>query len=668
MGQFPSQIRQQCLILRLSRQEHRELCRLNTKAVDEDVAAEKGFMPVSFVRVGAISMIAITALGCATSQHVASEPNSYLESTADVANRAPTALSVPQDAATGMVIDPLQMRARADYHFTLAESYALEGNTPRAIEEYKTTLIYDPKSAVVRLRLAQEYIRQSLISESLEQARLAIEADPEMVDAHLLLGGIYSALRMYDEAMQAYRQVILINPENTDAPTFIGALYAEQKRYAEALAQFEALAKNKNNRNPHVSWFYVGRLHLEENKPGAQARAEKAFMNALEAKPEFIEAILSLAQVYETTSKRKLAKELYTSFQEKFGPDGTVADALAKMHLEDEEYDQAFRQLEIIVERDPDNLNAKMKIAYILIQQKKFIPAISKLEEILSVAPNSDKILFYLGAVYEELKDYRKAIAQFEKIPLGSSYYTEAVVHTAYLHKILGRHDQAIETIEVGIKSSPDQPQFYALLASILDEQKEYERGVEMLESAVRKFPEHAQLHFFLGSMQDRLGATDKTITSMRRVLEIDSNHVQALNFLAYTYAEQSRNLEEAEKMARRALTLQPNDGYILDTLGWVLFKRGQIPEAIKALEAAHRAQPKESIIAEHLGDAYYKQQLHDKAKQMYKRAAETETNSENLLKLQNKIVSIERQYESVGAQSPGSRVPASETSADSAR
>lgn len=606
-----------------------------------------------------LAAFALLASSCATPAGFKTANDRFRESSSDITNRAPTSLSVPPQVASGEQIDSLEMRAQADYHFTLAETHALEGNPARSVEEYKLTLVYDPNSSIVRLRLAQEYVKLGLVSEAMEQTKAALIEDPKLVEGYMLLGGLYSALRMYGDAVDSYRKAMSIDPENSEASMFIGALYAEQKRYPEALVQFEALAQNKNARSPHLAWYYVGRIHLEEGKPGAQEKAVVAFKKAIAAKPEFTDAILMLGQILESTAKSKEAKSLYARYQDEHGPDAGVAEALARLYLEEEEFDNAYRQFELIESRDQDDLNVKVKMAFILIEKKKFQEAILKLEDILTRAPDSDKIRFYLGAVYEEIKDYKSAIGHFRKIPVGSTYYAESIVHAAYLHKVLEDYDDAIKVVEQGIENQPDHAQFYALFASFLDDTKQWDRGVKMLSKAVSKFPENAQLYFFLGSMQDRVGKHQDTISSMRKVLEIEADHVQALNYLAYTYADKNLDLEEAESLARKALTLQPGDGYILDTLGWVLFKKGNVPEAIRTLEAAYKAQPKESIIAEHLGDAYYMQQLPDKAKRMYQRAMEIETDKNTLQKLRSKVVSIDKQQQSVGIDK--GRQPASE-------
>jgi tetratricopeptide (TPR) repeat protein len=198
-------------------------------------------------------------------------------------------------------------------------------------------------------------------------------------------------------------------------------------------------------------------------------------------------------------------------------------------------------------------------------------------------------------------------------------------------------------------------PNFYAFYASLLDEKKDYPKGIKTLEKAVEKFKDNSQLKYYLGSLYDRVGRRDDSIDMMKKVLAVEPEHVQAMNFLAFSYAEKSQNLDDAEHMALRAMELQPNDGYILDTVGLVYFKKGETEEAIRYLEAAYKLKPDESIVAEHLGDAYYVFELSDKARDMYIKAMAVEKDEAKINYLRSKIVTMER-----GPQKNGGRVPAS--------
>jgi tetratricopeptide (TPR) repeat protein len=610
----------------------------------------------------------VATLGCATTKKADDQANLYLESAADIKDRAPASMTVFSGSKTSK--DKMDHQSSADYHFALAEAYGLEANSARAIEEYKLALLEDDKSPQVRTRLASEYAKLGQVSEAIEQAKEALALSPKHNEALFVLGAVHSSLRLYDEAIKSYQSVLQNDSENLEASMYLGAIYAEQKKFDKAMAQFSSLANNQNNPNAHMAWYYVGRVHSEMSKDKNFSKAQEAYKKALAMKPNYLEAVLSLGQLFETSGRPSDAIKTYHTYQDKHGSNPLVADSLARLHIERSEWTKAYDQLRIIEAAEPEDLNIKMRIAFILIETKQYQESVRRLEEILVLAPGSDKVRYYLGAVFEEVKDYRAAIENFKKIGPESSYFGESVVHVSYLFKLMGDYDKAIATLDDGIKTKGDNPQLYALQASLLDESSNYKRANEVLNVAVQKFPENTQLLFFHGSIQDRIGMKSETEKAMRQILRLDSNHVQAMNYLAYLLAESNRSLEEAETLAKRANELQPNDGYILDTLGWVKFKRGRAPEAIRVLEAAQSMQPNEAIIAEHLGDAYFHQQLPDKAKKMYSRAVENErkaakSDPENAEKIRQKIAAVDRQVQglpSIGSDmSDSARRPASQ-------
>ncbi|MCB0347234.1 MAG: tetratricopeptide repeat protein, partial [Bdellovibrionales bacterium] len=323
------------------------------------------------------------------------------------------------------------------------------------------------------------------------------------------------------------------------------------------------------------------------------------------------------------------------------------------------------KQLEI-VEGGDNGLGAKVKIAMIFIEQKKYDLAISRLKSILREVPESDKIKFYLAAVYEEINEAENAIEIYKQIPLASNYYTDAVLHGVYLLKVKERYDEALSWNKDALKKRPDVIQFYTMYASLLDDKKQYADALDFLKKSEKDFPEDEQIQFFLGSFFDKLGDRKEAIARMQKVLSINADHSQAMNFIAYTYAEMGENLDEALHMATRAIELKPEDPFYLDTLGWVHFKSGKTDKSIQYLEAAYKLAPGESIIAQHLGDAYYRYQLLLKAKLFYKKAIETEQDNEEKRKIQQKLASTESALSNASAKNiprttPEARKPASD-------
>lgn len=599
-----------------------------------------------FTRTAILAPVMISLTACATFTPNDADKAPYYEASFNDRNRAPASLTPPpisnKDGEANL--DPLYMRTQADYYFSMGEAYSLEGNGMAAIEAFKMTLIYDQNSPTVNMRLAAEYLKQGMISESLTQAEDAVKKDEKNVDAHLLLGGLYSSMKLYPKAMDQYHTVLKLDPSNMEAPLYIGALYSEQKQSDKAVKYFESLVKNPDYTSPYLAQYYIGRVRMEQPEPKYQKAAEEALKKAIHMKPDFSDAVISLGSLYSRQKHEDKAIALYRTFQKENTPSPKIAEILSQTYIEQGKYDLAFEQLEILEQNSEEPLNVRMKMALILIEQKKFAQAEEKLEQVLKEAPESDKVRFYLAAVYEETQQSEKAVREFKKIPSSSTFYGEAVVHASFLLKGMNRGDEAIEVIAKGLEQRQDQPQIYAMYASLLDEKTDYKKAAQVLEQGIQKFPDNAQLRFYYGTINDRLGKRDVVINEMKKVLEIDPNHVQGMNYLAFTWAEMNMNLPDAEKLARRATELEPQDGYILDTLGWILFKQNKYNESVKFLEAAHKYQSSVSIIAEHLGDAYYKQSMVDKAKKMYRKAADLETDKRKVQEIRNKITAIEKQ------------------------
>ncbi len=581
------------------------------------------------------------SLGCSTLGLGGGYPDSALSNP----NPAPASMAPPEFAngGTSPLLDETYLNSQADYHFTMGETMSYAGQSEKAIEEYKLTLVYDPKSVHVRLRLASEYVRIGMVTEAIEQAEVAIEMEPASIEARMVLGGLLTGLKMFRPAREQFAEVLKLSPDHPEASIYLGALLAEEKKYDQAVAYFEKLAKNTTFSTPERAHYFIGRVRAEQGKEFYPS-AKSAFAKALSVRPDFPEATMALANVLKASGETLEMEKLLDSYQDKFGPDREMARYLSQSYLEREEFVKALEQLEILDGFERDNLNVKIQIALILIEQQKYEPAAQRLEDVLVQAPDSDKVRYYLGAVYEEINKNDMAIEHYSKISSESTYFPDASVHIANLYKNQGNLVKAISHMENAIAEQSEAPHMYAFLATLLDEAKTYKKAVTMLSAAVIRFPTNPQLRFFLGTMYDRTGNRDETIAEMKKVIETDPQHVQAMNYLAYTYAELGQNLDEAMDLARAALRLQPSDGYILDTIGWIHFKRGETEKSIEMLEAAYRLKSSEAIIAEHLGDAYLRNQMWGKAQKMYQRAAQLEPDRDRNQKIHEKIANLRLQ------------------------
>jgi len=577
-------------------------------------------------------------VGCSTMQRA---PSGYFESSLDDKNRVDARLAPPSEIANDKNIDPLYLQTQADYHYAAGESFSYEGQYQKAIEHFRSALIYDQKSSSLNVRLANEYLRIGLSQEALKQTEEAIQKDTKSVDARLLRGAIFTSIRSFDEAIEEYSQAIRINPKAYEARLYLGALLSEVKQYDQSKKQFQILAEDKDYENSYLAYFYLGKIYSELKQSDL---AEKSFRKSIEEKSDYIESILALSKLIEKSKGVNSAIQFVSQYQKKKNLNLKIAEYLAQKYLELEKYDLAYEQLVILDSQLENQMSIKLKIALILIESKKFDEAQVKLNEILVKVPESDKARYYLALIYEERKQDEDALLNYKLVNSKSPYYPESVVRMTRLAIKSGNKDEVNDLLKEAMKLRPDIPQFYILKASLLDEDKKYSLALEIVNQGIEKFPDFAQFHFFSGVIHDHMGSKDKVVESMNKAIEVDPNHAQALNYLAYTYSEMNTQLEKAEVIAKRAVALEPKDGFILDTLGWIQFKRKNFKSALENLRKAHELQPGESIIAEHLGDVYFQMQLISKAKSMYEKAIENESNSNKIEDLKQKILSINEQ------------------------
>lgn len=405
----------------------------------------------------AITLLVLTA--CATGGRTASDATGRVQdSVLSNQNAAPAVLTPPSyDDAHASTVDQLHMGSQADYHFTLGESLSFDGQSEKAIEEFKMTLVYDPSSVSVRLRLAAEFVRGGQVSEAIEQGEMVVQANPDNSDARLFLGGLYVGMKMYDEALVQFRAVLAREPEHSEAAIYLGAILAEKKEYDEALKHLQGLVANPKFLDKDKAEFYIGKIQVERG-PEHYPAAEQAFLKAIQYKPENPDVVLALGLLYKLLDKEDKMVRVWKTYEDKYGPDHAIARSLGHYYLENEEYDLAVEQLEALEGYEKDNLNIKIQIALIWIQQKKYDKAAGELEEMVEQAPELDRARYYLAAVYEELQRNKDAVAQYLKIPHTSTYYTDSVIHAAHLIKDGGDPNRALEVVKAGLQKRDDTP------------------------------------------------------------------------------------------------------------------------------------------------------------------------------------------------------------------
>jgi Tfp pilus assembly protein PilF len=180
--------------------------------------------------------------------------------------------------------------------------------------------------------------------------------------------------------------------------------------------------------------------------------------------------------------------------------------------------------------------------------------------------------------------------------------------------------------------------EIYILLSMLYEEKMDYVKGIALLEEARKIEPNNADVLYQIGMLHEKKGNPDIALTFMEEVLKFDPEYANALNFIGYTWAEKGIRLDEAEVMIKKAIAKKPDDGYILDSLGWVYYKKGDYASALTAILKAHQLMPDDPTIAEHLGDVYATMKENSKALHYYDKSIQLEKKEEKRKSLEEKI------------------------------
>jgi len=208
----------------------------------------------------------------------------------------------------------------------------------------------------------------------------------------------------------------------------------------------------------------------------------------------------------------------------------------------------------------------------------------------------------------------------------------------AYLYDKQKDFDHAIDALKQAQTQKPQDTEIMGFLVGIYQEKKDYPAAIGLAQKMIALDPKNDKFHFTLGALYDENKQKQLSVKEMERAIQLNPGNAPALNYLGYTYAEDGQNLNEAEKLIRRALDIEPEDGFYIDSLGWVYYQKGQYAKAVVQLQRAVNLTGDDPTISEHLGDAYRKLGRELDARQEYQIALKKASETDQVERLKDKL------------------------------
>ncbi|MDD4071168.1 MAG: tetratricopeptide repeat protein [Desulfobacterales bacterium] len=507
---------------------------------------------------------------------------------------------------------------RPYYDFIMSQLQLKTRDLDNALMSLKKAVEKDPESVVLKRELALVYIEQKDSANAMKMIDQILSRHPEDIDTLILSGNLRQSLGDVETAEKNYEKILSLDPKQNDIYLLLGDIYLESDRPDQAFTLYSQLIGQFPQ--SYVGHYYLGRIYAEK---GQIEKAEQEYKKTLQLAPDLQEPHFDLIRLYEKIGKEDSVIRQYQELLIKDPENIQALMALGYIYFKDGRLQDSDKYL---LQLGQKSLTDKVVIQTVIqnyLDQNKNSEAVIILEGMLKGAPNSSEIHYLKGIAHERLKDFDRAVDHLTKVSPDSMFYTNAVIQTAFLYQDQGQLTEAIAFLKGVIEQHPEMPEVGIYLGSLYEEAGAFSEAREVYQQALVLTPDNAELHFRSGVVYDRLGDKESSIREMRRVIQLDPEHPNALNYLGYTFAEMGTNLDEAERLIREALKYKPDDGYILDSLGWVYFKKGLFKEALQHLEKAVSLVPEDPTILEHLGDVYREFGNKKKALDFYRRSME---------------------------------------------
>jgi tetratricopeptide (TPR) repeat protein len=540
---------------------------------------------------------------------------------AGLALALPGALAQPKQLPSAELSEPML------YEFLLGEIALQRGDNALAAQTYLDLArrTRDPRVARRAVEVANQANMPAL---ALEAAKTWHELDPASSHALQVVAAVLIAERKVEEALPYLEKLLAsggVNLENGFMQ--LNRLLAGNPDKAANLRVVRKLAA----RHPQLAQahFAIAQAAAAANDDAA---ALEAIRRASKLRPEWELAALLEAQIVQKRSPAMAAKVL-GDFVAK-NPDSREARLnYARALVLDKRIPEARAQFEAVLAANPGNPEVIYAVGLLAFQLKDYPVAEQNMKRLLSMKyRDSNAVRYLLGQIAEEQKHWPQAIQWYEAIDDGE-HVLPARMRAAGAIAKQGRLDEARAFLRKVAADHPgEQAQLTVAEAQLLREAQRHQDAFQLLSDALQKEPDQPELLYDVALTAEKLERFDVLEANLRKLIEVRPDHAHAYNALGYSFAERNTRLPEARKLIERALQIAPDDAFIIDSLGWVLYRQGDLKGAAEQLRRAYSGRP-DAEIGAHLGEVLWVMGEREEADRVWQESLKSSPDNETLQK-----------------------------------
>tara|TARA_R110000782_G_scaffold49668_2_gene108033 strand:- start:103 stop:1884 length:1782 start_codon:yes stop_codon:yes gene_type:complete len=511
------------------------------------------------------------------------------------------------------------------FKILLAEIAGQRGKIDIAVDNYldlaKTTR--DPV-VIERATRISVYARDN--ESAYEAASLWAEVDPNNPDAHQVLTVMTLREGNIDQAL-SHLEVILKNSHGQfdQKLWMIASFLGREDNQVAVLQLMERLMENHMDDAEAMFAF----AHVTA-RMGDMERSQDLLERILELKPDNDAAAMTyLALLQKKGESNKALEWIEFALQDK-KDDFNMRMAYARLLTEAKRFDDARRQFEILSEQAPNNVDVLYALGLLYLQTNQLGEAEKYFLRLTGLKKRVFDANYYLARIAEERDQLDKANDLYQGVH-GGENYLDARIRLSLILAKQGDVDKALNNIR-SIQKARGSSRLILIQAEgeILINAKRYQEAMDFFNGAIKE-KSHVDILYSRAMLAEKMGRMDLLETDLKTILEEDANNATALNALGYTLADRTDRYEEAYGYIQRAYELSPSDFYILDSMGWVLYRLGRLDEAVEYLQKALELR-NDPEIAAHLGEVLWVRGDRQAAKDIWDTALKDTPTDDRLL------------------------------------
>lgn len=479
------------------------------------------------------------------------------------------------------------------------------------------------------LRRAFEIAHENRLYDlGLELARLWAQSEPQSFRAQQAVTASLVQLNRMDELAQHLPTMFERDKERlVDHLLYLNRMLAKQPDRAAVSKLVQQVASPYAGiAEAHyaiaVAAFSAGELALAKSEAG----------KAIDLRPDWELPVLVYARVLARSAPVEAIGYL-RAYVDNYPKAADARLLLARLHLGEKQYEPARQHFNRILEDYPDSPEALFPAAVLAMQQDDRAAARMLLEKLLTTDfADKSTAHYYLAMLDEDDKRPESALAHYEQVMAGE-YYLAARGRAAQIMAKQGRFDAALSMLrQTTAKTKEERLRLGLTEGGVLREAKRHQETFALLEKLLKDSPDDLELLYEAALAAERLGKFELFEKRLKRLLELKPDDAHALNALGFSLAERNIRLEESHALIKKASDLRPGDPFIMDSLGWVLFRQGKVEEGLKLLQAAYKIRMDPEIAA-HIGEVLWTQGRREEALTVWREASQKFPQSEVLLK-----------------------------------